>query len=356
MKTRNYLTVLLLLLMTTPQSNLVAETPTSQTLAPSTKDSVAPLTLKIIATVPPETGLVFLAGNQPSLGSWKADGLLMEGEGTKRTATITAPSGETVEFKLTQGSWDTEALNADFTVPANHVVRLTENAEYTVSVNQFRSSKQDVPYPDPARYQPDINVYMEADVLQAPPMGAVLAIGSSNLLGWHPTIARDLAPLTIIPRGFGGSMMNDYIYFKDSVILNYNPRAIILYGGSNDLGHGVFPETVFAKFKELNAIIREKLPQCRIYILGPIPSPSREGFRERTDQLNALLKEAADADPLLTYVDVTTPLLDENGKARLEFFVEDQLHLNAKGYEAWAAAVRPIVVEAEKSFELQPAF
>lgn len=42
-----------------------------------------------------------------------------------------------------------------------------------------------------------------------PPSNAVVVIGSSSTQGLHGTIEDDLPPITVLPRGFGGSAMKD---------------------------------------------------------------------------------------------------------------------------------------------------
>jgi lysophospholipase L1-like esterase len=41
------------------------------------------------------------------------------------------------------------------------------------------------------------------------------------------------------------------------------------------------------------------------------------------------------------YIDVWTPLLDASGQPKSDIFIEDGLHLNKKGYEIWAATIKP---------------
>ena len=42
-----------------------------------------------------------------------------------------------------------------------------------------------------------------------PPSNAVVVIGSSSTQGLHGTIEYDSPPITVLPRGFGGSAMKD---------------------------------------------------------------------------------------------------------------------------------------------------
>ena len=58
---------------------------------------------------------------------------------------------------------------------------------------------------------------------------------------------------------------------------------------------------------------------------------------------NAAAKALAEADPLLDYVDVEAALLGADGKPRPDFYAENGLNLNDKGYAAWNAAVRPAI-------------
>ena len=45
----------------------------------------------------------------------------------------------------------------------------------------------------------------------------------------------DLAPLTVIPRGFGGSTMHDLLHYVNRIVVPYRPRAIVVYEGDNDM-------------------------------------------------------------------------------------------------------------------------
>ena len=51
------------------------------------------------------------------------------------------------------------------------------------------------------------------------PQGAIVITGSSSIRRWHPSMKADLAPLTVIHRGFGGSAMADVLHFVDRLII-----------------------------------------------------------------------------------------------------------------------------------------
>jgi enterochelin esterase-like enzyme len=73
----------------------------------------------IRALVPENSGPVFLAGNLPELGPWRADGAVMQGNGRERTITLRVPLGTAFEYKITQGAWDREGLGPSGTVMPN---------------------------------------------------------------------------------------------------------------------------------------------------------------------------------------------------------------------------------------------
>ena len=81
--------------------------------------------------------------------------------------------------------------------------------------------------PDPLRYLSQIIKFEEQDFSSPPPTAAILLVGSSSFLFWNDAKV-ELSPLTVINRGFGGSVMNDVIYYFDRIIAKYNPRAIVL--------------------------------------------------------------------------------------------------------------------------------
>jgi len=206
-------------------------------------------------------------------------------------------------------------------------------------------------YPDPERFRGAIDAFQAAETESMPARGAVVATGSSSMRGWHGRIADDLAPLTIIPRGFGGSNMHDARYFLDELVLRHEPRAVLLYEGDNDVAAGLAPEQVLAEFDAIDAAVAERLPETRIYILAVKPSIARWQLWPTMAATNDLLKARADNDPRLTFIDIATPMLGGDGKPLVEIFVADMLHMNDLGYDIWRDAVRPVLVEAERAYE-----
>jgi lysophospholipase L1-like esterase len=202
-------------------------------------------------------------------------------------------------------------------------------------------------YPSPERFADAIAAFTAADEEEMPPRKAIVCTGSSSMRGWHKDIYDDLAPLTVIPRGFGGSNMNDVLHYADRIILPYKPRAVILYEGDNDIALGIAPAPIAQTFRALVEKIHAQLPETRIYFLSIKPSISRWHMWPRMQEANALIADECAADERLVYVDVAAGMLDEEGKPRADIFKEDKLHMNRRGYEIWRDILRPIIIKAE---------
>jgi lysophospholipase L1-like esterase len=212
-----------------------------------------------------------------------------------------------------------------------------------------------VEYSSPTRFEKAICDFEAADRETPPPSGAIVCIGSSSMRGWHSAIQKDLAPLTVIPRGFGGSNMNDALHYADRIVIPYKPRAIVLYEGDNDIEQQIPPEKIVATFRAFVSKVHKHLPETRIYVLSIKPSIRRWKSWPRTVVANRLLAEACAKDERLIYVDVATPMLDADGQPRKDLFQDDNLHLNRAGYVVWRDVLRPILLEAEQPFETRAA-
>lgn len=216
------------------------------------------------------------------------------------------------------------------------------NSDYVIRSTDWRDS---------SRFENAIQKFEQADAKQMPPENAVLCVGSSSIRMWHTALAEDLAPLTVIGRGFGGSNTNDLLHFADRILIKYKPRAVMIYEGDNDIAQGIKPYEVRAAYEVLIDKIEDDLPDCRVYLLAVKPSPKRWDFWPKMVQVNEMLTDLAEDNETVTYIDIATPMLGDDGKPRADLFIKDNLHLNRKGYELWRDTIRPILVEAERKYE-----
>jgi lysophospholipase L1-like esterase len=209
-------------------------------------------------------------------------------------------------------------------------------------------------YPDPKLWEGTIYGFLLEDEIVGERPGAIVATGSSSMRFWDHRIHADLAPLTIISRGFGGSNMNDLLHFLDQVVLKHRPRAVMIYQGDNDVAQEVPVETILAAFTEAVERIHRQDATIRIYLLSVKPSISRAAMWPIMSAVNAGLQELAAGSVNITYIDVATPMLNEDGSIRDDLFVADQLHMNQTGYDIWRNTVAPILIKQELRYEPSP--
>jgi lysophospholipase L1-like esterase len=191
---------------------------------------------------------------------------------------------------------------------------------------------------DPARWEKTIQAFEKEDQKAFPPKGAILFVGSSSIRKWE--LNKYFPDLKTINRGFGGSHMEDPVYYADRIVFPYKPKTIVLYEGDNDISNGKSPETIFADFKNFVKIVHDNLPKIRILYICIKPSMSRWKVMDELRRTNKLIQEYAKKDKKLQYVDVDVPMIGQDGKPRPELFEKDNLHLNHEGYVLWSSIIR----------------
>ena len=195
---------------------------------------------------------------------------------------------------------------------------------------------------DPGFFEDSIQAFEAADRDSPPPPGAVIFVGSSSIRLWD-SLERDMAPLPVLNRGFGGSQLSHLVAFADRIVTPYAPSAVVVYSGGNDLdaSTGKTVQTVIDDYRAFAAIVHRAHPQVPIYLISIKPTKLRFSRWPLGLEANRALEAWASEAPRLTYVDVASAMLDAQGAPRDELFRFDGLHLNDAGYALWTSALRP---------------
>lgn len=191
----------------------------------------------------------------------------------------------------------------------------------------------------------EIQNFKRLDSSGFPPKKAILFVGSSSFTKWVDV--KDYFPNhTIINRGFGGSSLPDVIRYARDIIIPYQPKQILIYCGENDLASDDNPsaQTVFNRFKQLFVLIRKNLPQVHVAYVSMKPSPSRQKLWPKMTKGNTLIKNYLKTKPRTAFIDVYHKMFNKDGKVMTDIFVEDNLHMNAKGYAIWQKVIEPYLL------------
>ena len=188
----------------------------------------------------------------------------------------------------------------------------------------------------------EIQTFKKQDSINPPPKNAILFVGSSSFRKWED-VQNYFPGYKIINRGFGGSALPDVIRYAGDIIFPYHPKQILIYCGDNDLAASdtVSATTVIIRFQQLFTMIRKKLPHASIVFVSIKPSPSRQKLMPKMTAANDMIKKFLSTKPKTGFVDVYHKMLKPDGNPMDDIFLEDKLHMTAKGYAIWQKAIKP---------------
>ena len=195
-------------------------------------------------------------------------------------------------------------------------------------------------------FRDEITAFKRQDSISRPSKNAILFVGSSSFRKWT-NVQACFPGYTIINRGFGGSTIPDVIRYADEIIFPYEPKQVVIYCGENDLAASdtVMATTVADRFKSLFFLIRDRMPSVPIVFVSLKPSPSREKLWPKMEEANKLIKQFLKKKNNAVYVDVYHKMFKRKGAVNTDLFVEDNLHMNSKGYDIWQKAIEPYLLK-----------
>lgn len=194
----------------------------------------------------------------------------------------------------------------------------------------------------PNQWAEEFKAFEKQDKNNPPEEVDVLFTGSSSIRMWE-SLPNDFPDLNVLNRGFGGSEIEDLLNYPKKLIIKYQPKKVVIYSGDNDINSGKTPEEVLRDFRTLFHTLRKQLPDTEILYISIKPSIARINKLEEMKKANEDIKRFLTNNENATYVDVFSPMLDKNGQPREEFFIEDGLHLNQKGYKLWKKILDPFI-------------
>lgn len=195
---------------------------------------------------------------------------------------------------------------------------------------------------DPAKYEKEIAAFEQADREHPPEKGGIVFTGSSTIRRWK-TLAESFPGFRVVNRGFGGSQMEDSVYFAERILVPHEPATVVIFAGSNDINAGKSPDVVVENFKAFVAKVHSLLPKTEIRYIEITSSPSRWAQRDKVIEANRQIRAFCKATTGVKFIPAREKFFGSNGEPREELFEADRLHPNADGYKILADAIRPLL-------------
>jgi len=200
--------------------------------------------------------------------------------------------------------------------------------------------------PAPQNWEPTVRRFEEGDRTNPPKPGVIVFTGSSTIVRWT-TLVRDMRPLEVINRGFGGSEFSDLNQYTKRIVVAYHPKAVVVYEGDNDLASGSpkTPETVANDLRQFVEIVHSELPETWIYVISIKPSRLRWNEWPTMQKADRMMQAFSRTQDRVQFIDVASAMFDAKGNLPADLFLADGLHLTPKAYGLWTSLIKPILLE-----------
>jgi lysophospholipase L1-like esterase len=180
------------------------------------------------------------------------------------------------------------------------------------------------------------------------PQRSIVLTGSSTIGRWT-TSKEDLRPLETYNIGIGGTTVADHVAWLDRMIAPFDPRAVVVYVGANDISGDADSrtgaQTADAVVEYLQRLERAA-PHAEVFYVEIAQTPARAQVRDEVRAANSAISAYADTDDRVTFVPTAGALLTADGGIDDTLFVDDGLHFDEAGYERFSEAVRAVVLPA----------
>ena len=167
----------------------------------------------------------------------------------------------------------------------------------------------------------------------------VVFYGSSTIRLWE-SVKEDFQHSNTLNLGFGGAFISSLSQHFERLFTFEAPKVIVLFIGGNDLTLGWTAIRIVQKIKTLIEKINRKYPSSNILNLSIKPSLERAGEIKKIKEINKAMQVWAETKTFLKQIDFFDDLM-EGGKVNQDYFLQDGLHLNTKGYHVLKKKLKP---------------
>lgn len=148
--------------------------------------------------------------------------------------------------------------------------------------------------------------------------------------------------------GWGADRIQNMLWrLENGEFEGVKPKVIVILAGTNNIGHGPVNDAKVAEvtdgIKALIDFCQHRAPSATIILTAIFPRNDSPGLMPGIERINHDLAGLADGKAV-RFLNVNDKFADADG-VLFEGMTMDKLHPSLKGYEAWAAGLRPILTE-----------
>ncbi len=163
-----------------------------------------------------------------------------------------------------------------------------------------------------------------------------------NFFGWN---AADF--------GWGGDKTQNILWrLNNGELDNVRPKVIVLLAGTNNVGNSSPQGKDDPRIKEITRgikaildVCRRKAPNATIVLMGIFPRNDNILVMPIINEINHRIAKFGDGKKRgnqIRYLNINDRLADNQGRLFAGMANKDGLHLDVKGYQVWADALKPV--------------
>lgn len=171
----------------------------------------------------------------------------------------------------------------------------------------------------------------------------IIFTGSSIIALWE-SLPTFFPNETVLNTAISGSQTADLLPQLDALVIAYHPRLACYYCGSNDINSAVPPAQIAANVAGAFDLLSQRLPDLRFVYLAIIRAPQKADRMAQVEEANARIALLSAGRANFHFLDINPVFFTPLGAPRLDFYVEDGLHLTPDAYAALGAYVAPQVL------------
>ena len=191
---------------------------------------------------------------------------------------------------------------------------------------------------DPTRFQEQVDKLYNIEYNFSGDKKLVVFTGSSSIVMWKDVQER-FPEYDIINNGFGGSHFSDLLYYYDKLVTKYTPDILFIYEGDNDVAGDKKTSEIYKDFKTLVKKLQSDLPSTKVVFISAKPSVARWHLKKQYKKINRKIRRYCKKNNGYEFADVWPIMMDENEMVRNDIFLDDDLHMNKKGYDLWEKVI-----------------